>query len=857
MWILIDLDATCKVGSAAGQKVTSTANFPPELARRELAKVEVKQHSDIEMVQASVQFEMFYLGLLIFQLCTLDAETLWKSTQADNMVNWDEDAWTLAYHFEEHKIRVVERILRSDEKHPKTGDLQNWADAADLALWCLQAKASRRPESIKDVLAHALFDPLNGSRRFPVPLKERQHALHQSIAEMNTEAVHAQFDTGGVHYNLALPGSAVLPLHRAIKAGSLEMVQLILSEIHTQAVASVLNMKTEYDFTALHWCAYFGHVEIAELLLDRPLYQQCNTDLLNYRNKTAWGVAETVGSEAMLAVFNHFADSELYANVALPKEKARRARRPVVKDTFRDDIELDMLRFTLWCIVLYDNWKKLAQGAFGVVYRVTGILSIEVNGRRFAEAAVKVPKDRGVDELKSEVEGLGQLSHENIVQILGMIYGVPPKQREPTYMMALEYCDTDLEHVVLKEELYPEYTKETALQLAAGIARGMSYIHSRGILHLDMKLENVLLKRADTVDNTASPMFIPKIADFGMGAVGEDFGMDTVGEEPSKPASSIAPIGDGAKGPSIIKHATWIGTYLYMPPEATGLNAEKGYPKGGIVTEPADPLFGAPDSFSFGVMFLIMMTRDARWFESDGLELPSMTGKDGKLVEDMKTIARWYYHGTRPQFEASFPPLLRLLIEGCWADKQSDRLRFADIEALLTDETLSWLTAPEEPESFDEWLARVGVEDKKEELYEYDVREGQNPLDKLVEMLTDEPDDFDDMLEDLFAGSDEMRAAFRAAAEALSTPCRQAADDSADATKDAQDGLTARQKLLGMLTKTGLEEQLAQVMEVLRAKDKLLEESAAELRLKDAELSLSRQRQREAEAQSSDGSYYR
>ena len=36
--ILIDLDASCKIGEPAGQKVTSSAFFPPEMARYELEK---------------------------------------------------------------------------------------------------------------------------------------------------------------------------------------------------------------------------------------------------------------------------------------------------------------------------------------------------------------------------------------------------------------------------------------------------------------------------------------------------------------------------------------------------------------------------------------------------------------------------------------------------------------------------------------------------------------------------------------------------------------------------------------------------------------------------------------------------
>ena len=38
-WVLIDLDASCRLGDRAGQKVTSSACFPPEMAQRRLLKM--------------------------------------------------------------------------------------------------------------------------------------------------------------------------------------------------------------------------------------------------------------------------------------------------------------------------------------------------------------------------------------------------------------------------------------------------------------------------------------------------------------------------------------------------------------------------------------------------------------------------------------------------------------------------------------------------------------------------------------------------------------------------------------------------------------------------------------------------
>ena len=42
----IDLDASCDLGMRAGQKVTSSGCFPPEMARRELNKAMLDKSAD-------------------------------------------------------------------------------------------------------------------------------------------------------------------------------------------------------------------------------------------------------------------------------------------------------------------------------------------------------------------------------------------------------------------------------------------------------------------------------------------------------------------------------------------------------------------------------------------------------------------------------------------------------------------------------------------------------------------------------------------------------------------------------------------------------------------------------------------
>ena len=60
--------------------------------------------------------------------------------------------------------------------------------------------------------------------------------------------------------------------------------------------------------------------------------------------------------------------------------------------------------------------------------------AIEVSGRQFHKAVIKVPKAGGVEELKGEVEELGKLEHINIVLILGMCYGPSPGSSDSAYM---------------------------------------------------------------------------------------------------------------------------------------------------------------------------------------------------------------------------------------------------------------------------------------------------------------------------------------------------------------------------------------------------------------------------------------
>eukprot|EP01045_Picozoa_sp_COSAG04_P009571 COSAG04_NODE_559_length_12608_cov_12.306499_12_plen_462_part_00 len=433
----------------------------------------------------------------------------------------------------------------------------------------------------------------------------------------------------------------------------------------------------------------------------------------------------------------------------------RKADRPDIEETFCDDVEIDPRRLHRWDLGPFESWsqrKRLAEGNFGSVYKINDMfMSIQIGAELFRSMVIKVAKTDGTDEAQRELYGeatkLGMLTRnrecpDNIVKVLGIVQGAPD---EPTaWSMALEFCETDLEKVVLPEKKKSEarhYSKPFVIEQAKGIAWGMSYCHDRETLHLDLKPENILLKRNGGTDE--APTFTPKIADLGMTSC--DQPEHTSGRNRAQPMAGSDQLVETGKS------HRWTGTYLYMAPEATGVNAQKDYKCGRIVTsvtqsqwrkkvlavgrlaapvhraqvkaeavaaqvdveeaapveQPPSSCFGATDVFSFGVMLWVMFARTVRWYE--GRELPevwvSASGSedrsvkrgsepsvDGGWKEDMRGVAVWYFAGQRPGFDEAFPPLLKLLIQACWEQQQEDRLTFLEIHRLLSGiDTDKWL----------------------------------------------------------------------------------------------------------------------------------------------------------------------
>nr|XP_009684950.1 PREDICTED: interferon-induced, double-stranded RNA-activated protein kinase [Struthio camelus australis] len=155
----------------------------------------------------------------------------------------------------------------------------------------------------------------------------------------------------------------------------------------------------------------------------------------------------------------------------------------------------------------FKNIVCIGEGGFGNVFKATA---------RIAEKTYAVKRVQLTENVEREVKELAALDHENIVRYYsswtGKDYVTYPDSRQRSrakhkcLFIQMELCEQGpLENWIVNNREKRNY-QDMAQKKFVQIVKGVEYIHSKGLIHRDLKPQNIFISNEDKI----------KIGDFGL-----------------------------------------------------------------------------------------------------------------------------------------------------------------------------------------------------------------------------------------------------------------------------------------------------------------------------------------------------
>ncbi|EYU43662.1 hypothetical protein ABFS82_13G191000 [Erythranthe guttata] len=277
-----------------------------------------------------------------------------------------------------------------------------------------------------------------------------------------------------------------------------------------------------------------------------------------------------------------------------------------------------------------EELRELGSGTYGTVYhgkwRGSDVAIKRIKKSCFVGRSSE--QERLSADFWHEAEILSKLHHPNVVAFYGVVQDGPGG----TLATVTEYMvNGSLRHVLISKDRYRHLDRRKRLIIAMDAAFGMEYLHSRNIVHFDLKCDNLLVNLKDP----SRP--ICKVGDFGL---------------------------------SKIKRNTLVtggvrGTLPWMAPEL--LNGSSS-----MVSEKVDV-------FSFGIVLWEILTG----------EEPYANMHYGAIIGGIVN------NTLRPPVPSFCDPEWRLLMEQCWAPDSLARPSFTEIAARLRSMSAVSFTKPQ------------------------------------------------------------------------------------------------------------------------------------------------------------------
>ncbi|KAH7528077.1 uncharacterized protein LOC107417903 [Ziziphus jujuba] len=263
-----------------------------------------------------------------------------------------------------------------------------------------------------------------------------------------------------------------------------------------------------------------------------------------------------------------------------------------------------------------EELKELGSGTFGTVYhgkwRGTDVAIKRIKKSCFTGRSSE--QERLTVEFWREADILSKLHHPNIVAFYGVVQDGPGG----TLATVTEFMvDGSLRHVLLRKDRYLDRRKR--LIIAMDAAFGMEYLHSKNIVHFDLKCDNLLVNLKDPLRP------ICKVGDFGLSKIKRN-----------------TLVSGGVRG-----------TLPWMAPELLNGSSIK-------VSEKVDV-------FSFGIVLWEILTG----------EEPYANMHYGAIIGGIVN------NTLRPTIPSYCDPEWRRLMEQCWAPNPAARPSFTEIASRL------------------------------------------------------------------------------------------------------------------------------------------------------------------------------
>ena len=145
----------------------------------------------------------------------------------------------------------------------------------------------------------------------------------------------------------------------------------------------------------------------------------------------------------------------------------------------------------------YRILERIAAGGQATVYRAWDSRTGQVVALKVMHAHI-VHDEGYLERFVREARLAASVSHPNVVRVFGV------DQEGDTYFMALEYLPLSLHDLIRAEGRMPI---DRAVVIAHGVALGLAAAHERGIVHRDIKPQNILIDQSG----------MAKVTDFGIG----------------------------------------------------------------------------------------------------------------------------------------------------------------------------------------------------------------------------------------------------------------------------------------------------------------------------------------------------